>query len=217
MNNPSALLRRAFAALLFATILPLAVRAGPPLICHPYDITGSGWKTLPGGTKDHFGLSADYDRTNVVRDTLALLTPDTPIIVRMETLRRAALYATNGLSAWHENRAYGENDRTLALGLLAKLRERTLDAAGPRALALFDLGFYAETLRQARLDPALDGYALLAKVAELRPADTDVQFALALASVSPKRAEHPAHLAQARAGAKPGTLLAANLRSHFSH
>jgi hypothetical protein len=215
MNTPS-LFRRVLAALLFA-LVPLAVHAGAPLICHPYDISGSGWKSLPSSGKDHFGLSASYDRTNVVNDTLALLTPDTPIIVRMETLRRAALYATNEMSSWRTNKAYGEEDRSLALGLLAKLRERTQDAAMPRDLALFDLGFYAETLRHTRLDPALDGYQLLLKAAESRPHDADIQFALALATAHPKRKEHSAHLASASAGAKPGTLLAANLRTHFAH
>jgi hypothetical protein len=213
MNTP--LLRRVLATLLLAALLPLAVHAGPPLICHPYDISSSGWKSLPGSTKDHFGLSASYDRTNLVNDTLALLTSETPVIVRMETLRRAALYATNEMSAWRTNKTYGEADRALALGLLAKLRERTQDTAMPRDLALFDLGFYAETLRQTRLDPALDGYQLLVKVAELRPDDADVQFALALASVWPKRKDHDTHLASAMAGAKPDTLLATNLRTHF--
>jgi hypothetical protein len=209
-------LPRLLAPLLFAALLPLALQAGPPLICHPYDIRGSAWKSLPGGPKDHFGLSADYDRTHLINDTLALLTPETPVIVRMETLRRAALYATNEMSAWRSpHGTYAQADRDLALGLLARLRERTQDPARPRDLALFDLGFYAETLRQTKLDPALDGYGLLAKVAALRPTDADVQFALALASVWPKRREHAAHLAAATAGARPGTLLAANLRTHF--
>jgi hypothetical protein len=212
--NTSHRLPRALAALLFAAVLPLVVHAGPPLICHPYAI-GKEAKTLPGGTTDHFGLSAAYDRAGLVNDTLALLTPDTPIIVRMETLRRAALYATNEMNAWRSNQSYGEADRSLALGLLTKLRERTQDQAIPRDLALFDLGFYAETLRQTRLDPALDGYQLLLKAAELRPNDADVQFALALTTVSPTRKEHSTHLASASAGAKPGTLLAANLRTHF--
>jgi hypothetical protein len=204
---------RSALAVLCLLVLPASAFAGPPLICHPYAI-GSA-KSLPGGNKDHFGLSASYDRTNLVGDTLALLTPETPVIVRMETLRRAALYATNEMHAWRKNTAYGEAERTVALGLLAKLRERTQDKTLPQDLALFDVGFYAETLRQTRLDPALDGYALLDKVAGLRPTDADVQFALALASVWPQRQEHAAHLAQANAGAKPGTLLAANLRSHF--
>lgn len=206
--------RRALAALLFAVFLPLTVHAGPPLICHPYAIGDA--HSLPGGTKDHFGLSAGYDRANLVNDTLALLTPATPVIVRMETLRRAALYATNEMSAWRSNQPYGEADRALALDLLQKLRARAQAASdATRPLALFDLGFYAETLRQTRLDPALDGYELLAKAAELRPGDPDVQFALALASVYPKRKEHAVHLDSAKAGAKPGTLLTANLRTHF--
>lgn len=214
MNN-TPLLRRAFAALLLA-LLPLAAHAGAPLICHPYAIGDA--PSLPTSNKDHFGLSAAYDRNQVVNDTLRLLTPETPIIVRMETLRRAALYATNEMSAWRTNRAYGEADRVLALGLLQKLRERTQETTGPaQALALFDLGFYAETLRHTKLDPALDGYALLLKSAELRPNDADVQFALALASSSPKRAEHAAHLTLAQSGAKADTLLATNLRSHFQH
>lgn len=206
---------RVLFALLFAVLLPVALHAGPPLICHPYAI-GPDAKSLPGGGKDHFGLSAAYDRTQLVKDTLALLNPAMPIIVRMETLRRAALYATNEMSAWRTPQgSYAQAERDLALGLLHRLRERTQDPVFPRDLALFDLGFYAETLRQTKLDPALDGYALLAKVAELRPADADVQFALALASVWSKRKAHTAHLDSALAGAKPGTLLATNLRTHF--
>lgn len=105
----------------------------------------------------------------------------------------------------------------LASLLLQKLRERTQDATpADRALALFDVGFYAETLRQINFDPALDGYALLLNAAEFRPGDADIEFALALASAEPKRGQHAAHLAQAKAGARPGTLLAANLASHFS-
>lgn len=213
--NASHPFRRALAALLFVALVSF-VHAGPPLICHPYDISGTKAKSLPGGSKDHFGLSASYDRTNLINDTLSLLTPETPVIVRMETLRRAALYATNEMSAWRANQSYGEADRALALGLLQKLRERTQASnEATRPLALFDLGFYAETLRQTKLDPALDGYELLAKVATLRPNDADIQFALALASVWPKRKEHDAHLAKATAGAQSGTLLAVNLRSHF--
>lgn len=203
----------ALTALCLSLLLPTVVLAGPPLICHPYSIGEA--KSLPGGTKDHFGLSPAYDRTSLIRDTLGLLTPETPVIVRMETLRRAALYATNEMSAWRTNGTYSQPDRDLALGLLARLQARTEDPTQPRDLSLFDLGFYAETLRQTKLDPALDGYAFLLKAAALRPGDADVRFALALASVWPRRPEHTAHLAQANAAAKPGSLLALNLRSHF--
>jgi len=214
MKNPLASVLRAFAVLLFAALLPLAVHAGTPLICHPYAIGDA--PTLPGGSWK--GADPSYDRTNLVRDTLALLTPSTPVLVRMETLRRAAIYATANMRGWNKSTPYTTEDRKIAGDLLEQLRLRTTTATDQtRDLALFDLGFFTETLRQTNLDPALDGYDLLLKVAELRPADADVQFALALASSWPKRRDYTAHLAQATAGAKPGTLLAANLQSHFSH
>jgi hypothetical protein len=201
------------AGLVLALFAPATAHAGPPLICHPYEIGAA--KSLPGGG-DWNEISQTYDRKNLVRDTLALLRPDTPIIVRMETLRRAAIYAAAGMRSW-DKAAYTAEDRALAAGLIAKLRERTQGARGDAlAIALFDIGFFAETLRQARLDPSLDGYALLAKAAELRPQDAEIQFALALASSAPKRAEQAAHLANARAGAKSGTLLAVNIASHFA-
>jgi hypothetical protein len=196
----------------FALLAPVRIFAGPPLICHPYDIADA--QTLPGGN-DRFNTSASYDRTHLLTDTLGLLKPDTPVLVRMETLRRAAIYATGNLRTWNGQK-YTNVDKELAAALIAKLQERTATAnATTRALALFDLGFFSESVRQTGLDPALDGYALLVKSAETLKNNPDVEFALALASSSPKRAEHADHLARARALAKPGSLVAANLESHF--
>jgi len=199
--------------LLASGLLASLAHAGTPLICNPYSIGNA--RSLPAG--DWKGVDPRYDRTRLVDDTLALLTPETPILVRMETLRRAAIYATGNLRKW-QGVSYTSDDRAIALALLDGLRARTTQLTEANAdLALFDLGFFAETLRQTQLDPALDGYPLLLKVAAARPQDADVQFALALASVYPDRKpDHGAHLQQARAGAKPGTLLAANLQSHFS-
>lgn len=203
---------RLLPALLFAALLPLALHAGTPLICHPYAIGNA--PSLPGG--EWKGANPGYDRTHLVRDTLALLTPEMPVLVRMETMRRAAIYATANMRGWSKNTPYTTEDREIAGALLGKLRTRATEATDKtRDLALFDLGFFTETLRQTNLDPALDGYDLLLKAAELRPADADVQFALALASFWPKRRDYAAHLAQATAGAPSGSLLAANLRSHF--
>jgi hypothetical protein len=201
-------------ALLFAAILPLVSHAGTPLICHPYNIGEA--KSLPAGNWK--GCDPKYDRSQLVNDTLALLTAETPVLVRMETLRRAAIYTTGNLRGW-DGGSYTTDDRRIANGLLGKLRERTQQATdSTRALALFDLGFFSETLRRTDLDPSLDGYAFLTKAAELRPGDADIQFALAVASAYPDRKSvHAAHLSQARAGAKADTLLAANLRSHFQH
>jgi hypothetical protein len=210
-------LPRAVQTTLFALalVLPSLAFAGPPLICHPYEI-GSA-KSLPGGNWGH-GVSGSYDRKNLVDDTLELLTPAMPVIVRMETLRRAVIYATANLRGWEKN-GYTAQDRELAAGLLEKLRSRSTNASDTtRALALFDLGFYAETLKQAGIDPAIDGYALIAKAAELRGGgvDPELEFALALASSSRvQRSRQLDHLAKARAGAEKNPLLVTNLASHF--
>ncbi len=199
-----------------AVLVAAPLHAGTPLICHPYAIGAAA--SLPGSTGDWKGVNPNYDRTNLQRDTLALLRPDTPIIVRMETLRRAAIYATAGMRGWSTSQGFSAEDRANASGLLEQLRARTTDKKDAhRALALFDLGFFAETLRHAGVDRSIDGYALLVEARELRGPDADVEFALALASSWPnRRSEHADHLARARAGAKPGSLLTANLASHFS-
>jgi hypothetical protein len=211
-------LRRRIAPLLaplaLVAIAVTPVFAGPPLICHPYAIGDA--KSLPSGS-GKYETSPTYDRTHLVADTLALLTPETPILVRMETLRRAAIYAAGTLRIWNGEK-YTNLDHQLTAQMVAALRERTTSLPeAVRPHALFDLGFFAETVRQLELDPALDGYALIQKAAASLPADPAVEFALALASVRPQRAEHAAHLAKARAAAKPGTLIAANLNTHFGN
>ena len=81
---------------------------------------------------------------------------------------------------------------------------------------MFDVGFFTETLRHTGVDKSLNGYDVLVKALELRGPDPEMEFALALASSWPKQKQHQEHLARARAGAKPGSLLASNLASHFS-
>jgi hypothetical protein len=205
---------RGLATLGLIALLSASVHAGTPLICHPYIIGAA--KSLPGSDGDWKGVNPNYDRTHLVGDTLALLTPETPIIVRMETLRRAAIYATAGMRGWSDKAGFNAEDRANTTALLETLRARTKDAKGPDlALAIFDVGFFTETLRQTGMDKSLDGYALLLKARQLRGPDADMEFALALASSWPKRAEQTEHLARARAGAKTGSLLASNLESHF--
>jgi hypothetical protein len=202
------------ALVLFA---PAMARAGTPLICHPYAIGDA--KSLPGSDGDWKGVNPAYDRSHLVRDTLALLAPDTPVIVRMETMRRAAIYATAGMRGWGAASGpdFNAEDRANTNALLEKLKERAATATGAgKALALFDVGFFTETLRHTGVDNSLDGYELLVKARELRGPDADMEFALALACSWPvKRAELSQHLARARAGAKPNSMLATNLASHF--
>ena len=67
--------------------------AGPPLLCHPFDIGAA--KSLPwSGASSWFDGQPGYDIKHLADDTVAVLTPAVPVIVRMETLRRAAIYAS---------------------------------------------------------------------------------------------------------------------------
>src|SRR5580765_864154 len=114
--------------------LALPALAGPPFTCHVFDI-GSA-KSLPwGGNNNWLGMRDDYDFHHVVADTEALLTPSTPTLVRMETLRRASLYASR--------------DRAVAEQLIAAMMSR-VHAAGPtgQAIALFDAGYVVEALSE---------------------------------------------------------------------
>jgi len=66
--------------------------AGPPLICHAIDIGTA--QSLPwSSTGWNLTGHENYDVGRVVADTLALLVPETPVLVRMETMRRATLFA----------------------------------------------------------------------------------------------------------------------------
>src|SRR3954453_6166111 len=107
--------------------------AGPPLVCVPYDIGTA--RSLPWDADGHAwkGMRADYRVSQLTGDTLALLTPGTPIIVRMETLRRAALYATRNTG--------------IARDLLTTLLDRA-KSKGADSLASFDAGYLLETYKQ---------------------------------------------------------------------
>lgn len=208
------------AVLCFAAV----AQAGPPLICHTIEIGQA--KSLPW-TSHNWKLSGGetYDTKNLVRDTLEILAPDTPVLVRMETLRRATLYA--------------RKDPVAAKELLTRLHARATSAESSGhsdALAWFDVGYLAETYKQwigknlphmtdgMRMDsnPAagVDGYALVKKALTLRGAalhgdDPQMEFAAALITFSGPAAEHREHAQKAIAGAKTDALLAQNLATRF--
>src|SRR5467141_835394 len=210
-----------FAGGLIAALLCLATvsQAGPPLRCHTIE-TGQA-KSLPW-ISHSWNLSGgeNYDTKNLVRDTLEILAPDAPVLVRMETLRRATLYA--------------RKDPLAAKELLARLHARATSAESSGhadALAWFDTGYLAETYKQwigqnlphmtddMRLDPnpaaGVDGYALVKKAIGLRGPDPQMEFAAALITLSDPQEEHRQHALRAIAGAKTDSLLAQNLASHF--
>jgi len=216
---------RLFRCLCFAAILKAillfagSALAGPPLICHAFEIGQA--KSLPLASRSwNLSGSENYDTRNLAKDTLEILAPDTPVLVRMETLRRATLYA--------------RKDTVAAQELLARLHARATaaESAGhPDALAWFDAGYLVETYKQwigvnlphmtdgMRMDPnpatGADGYAMIKKAIGLRGADPQMEFAAALITLSGPRDEHAPHAQKALAGAKTDSLLAQNLATHF--
>src|ERR1700730_172047 len=109
-------------------------QAGPALICHPIEIGQA--QSLPWVEWNHKG-STGYDVKNVTRDTLAILDSTPPVLVRMETLLRATIYA--------------RQDSEVAKELITRLQTRAAnsDAAGrPDALAWFDDGYLVEAYKR---------------------------------------------------------------------
>jgi len=205
---------RSLVALGMVLMLAAVAEAGPPLICHPFDAgsaqllpwaQGQGWNTP----------DKSYDVKKLTADTLKLLTPDAPVLARMENLRRATIYAGS--------------DRQVAAELMTAVMKRAQSAEGARdPLAQFDAGYLVETYRQAahiykwdmltsaertkwalRTEPSsVDGYALVTKAIGMTGTNPDMEFAASLMKDGPVAAEHRR---KAMAGAKPGSLLARNL------
>ena len=201
------------------TVTASTALAGPPLLCHPFDI-GSA-RSLPwDGTSAWWQGRADYNLQNLVADTEAILTPSTPVIVRMETLRRAALYASL--------------DSKVAAALLSSVTARanagTQSAIG--ASALFDAGYLTETYKQiamlrgerqfadrartvAGVVGSADGTAMINRAITQSPGDASMQFAAALVAATANRTAYRDHADKARKGAAQDTLLARNIDKLF--
>jgi hypothetical protein len=209
--------RLAILFLVAAAYFPNVALAGPPLICHTIEIGDA--KSLPWVSHSwNLDGGENYDTRNLVRDTLEILGPNAPVLVRMETLRRATLYA--------------RKDPGAAKGLLARLQARaaSAEASGHAdALAWFDVGYLAETYKQwigqpwmrinkDEQNPAsgLDGYALVQKALALRGPDPQMEFAAALIALSGHQTVHGEHAQKAIAGAKSDPLLARNLATRFT-
>jgi hypothetical protein len=208
--SPHVTRARGAAALLLVLLVVSTAFAGPPLLCHPFDIGPA--RSLPwAGIASWYHGRSDYDRSTLVRDTEALLAQDVPVVVRMETIRRAAIYAS-------------EDARTAA-ALVARFGAR---ARSSDPLALLDAALLTETLRQlGRLgeSPALrervrvaravvgqdDGRDYLTRALASRPHDPAYAFAAALVEAGTNRQAFEAYAKRARAGAAQDSLLARNL------
>ena len=199
--------------------LAATAQAGPPLICHAISIGQAA--SLPWST-DGRSWAGDqhYNVGNLAHDTLAILDSNPSVLVRMETLRRATIYA--------------RQDPHVAKELLTRLYSRAMrsEAPGkPDALAWFDAGYLVECYKEwigqnlphmtdgLRLDPNpatdLDGYAWVQKAISMRGHDAEMEFAAALITLEGPARSRREHVEAAMAGAKSDALLAQNLTSHF--
>lgn len=212
-----------FRALMCAVLLLVAMlagqqqaQAGPLLICHQYEIGNA--KSLPWAGNEWRDVKKDYDLNRLVNDTLALLTPDAPVLARMETLRRATIYAV--WSKVDYKVGYAGNTDRVARELMERLLSRVRDAERKGSvdpLALFDAGYFAESWKMAepKSAPQVDGYALVTKASSLRRNEATMEFAAALITSYADKTAHRAHLQKALDGAPEGSLLARNLATHF--
>jgi hypothetical protein len=214
---------------LAALLLAGTAVAGPPLICHPF-VTAEGAQLLPWvPSRNWYSPDRHYRVENLTADTLRLLTPEAPLLSRMENLRRATLYAS----------ADSQVGTELLLALLARAETPATDARAA-ALAQFDVGYLVETYRQ--LDQAvrygmldgkgrddllavfaasataadvakvvdLDGRTLVRRVQEQVPA-LAAELELAAALMSPDNATAAVHRARAAAAAPAASAIAQNL------
>ena len=201
--------RRLFIALTALFALATPALAGPPLICHPFE-TGGGkliaWGSGPGWNSPQAG----YDLKNLVADANAVLTPDAPLLARMENMRRATIYAMR--------------DPEIANELLKLVVNRALSTTND-GRAWFDAGYLIESYKQAvhmRTDrkPELrawaavdetiriDGYGWVKKAMAMGAPSAEMEFAASLMTRDPIASSHRA---KALAAAGSGSLVAQNI------
>ncbi|MBK5298521.1 MAG: hypothetical protein JJE40_15320 [Vicinamibacteria bacterium] len=216
MPTPIRLVAAGSLTLSLLTMTPPRAEAGPPAICHQFNTggapslpwaEGSGWRRTV----------ATYDLQRLTDDTLRLLTPTTPVLARMETIRRATIYAST--------------DARVASELLSRVLGRAIDgvASGPaNRPALFDAGYLVESYRQANLiykyemlsgaeksawqlretPKGLDGYSWITSALAMGPTDPEMEFGASRVTEGPTS---QAHVRKALSAARAGTPLAANL------
>ena len=193
---------------LFAT----AAFAGPPLICFPFQTDGG--KLIAWGSGASWNTpDRSYDIRKLAADTTAVLTADSPVLTRMENLRRATIYAMR--------------DPQVAQQLLKSVMDRAL-ATTTDGRAWFDAGYLIETYKQAAaireisnpqlrawaaVDETLrvDGYNWVKKAMAMTAPDAEMEFA---ASLMTQGTISSSHRSKALAGASKGGVLARNLAAH---
>ena len=109
-------------------VVPIAL-AGPPLVCFPLDVGNAASLPWAAAARGWNSPSATYDVRRLPDDTVALLDDKAPVIVRMETLRRAAIYSGSAAGA----------GRRLLKMLKGRIDQQVPGRTG--ALYLFDYGY----------------------------------------------------------------------------
>ncbi len=198
-------MHKRFLVLVSLTALATHAQAGPPLVCHAFNTGGA--KSLPWAVSSNWNSpDPTYDLKRLIPDTLSLLSPEAAVVVRMETMRRAAIYANK--------------EPRIAYDLLSRVMARALETGS--SLAMFDAGYLVETYKQVHLaDRAagyvslaadLDGYAWVVKAIRLGGDTASMEFAAALMRDRPWPNEH---FRKALAASSEGSLLANNIVHQF--
>ncbi len=213
MNKPFAFFAAAIAA---GSIWCTSAAAGPPLICFPYEIGEA--RSIPWGG-DAFTRSSGYDTSNLVKDTLSVLKTEKSALVRMETIRRAAIYLRD------------EKSTARAVELLAKASWKAMDIelegertgkASHASAAWFDAGFMAATFQQIGIDVGwkpgvgehVHGYTWVAKALAGAGDDPEMEFGAAVMLADRRSGSYKGHLVRALQGAPPGSPIAKSIASN---
>jgi hypothetical protein len=175
--------------------------AGPPLICHSYSIGND--TSLPWVTDKNSWNNPDpkYNTHNLANDTVKLLNSGMPLLTRMETLRKAAVYSAKDTAAG------------LDLGSRLMARALTSEAKGEsNSIALFDAGYFVESMKQmsliskVSLFASVDGSDWVKRSVPGLKDKLVAEYALGLMD-----SEWPnEHIRRAILGAQEGSLLAEN-------
>ncbi|MEM7245733.1 MAG: hypothetical protein AAF533_10340 [Acidobacteriota bacterium] len=205
--------RLVLSAALLTALSASSALAGPPLLCHPLEIGEA--ESLPWQeAKAWRGLADGYDTSRIAADTLKLVAAESSPVVRMETLRRAAVYCLKSR----------ETTRDLLLGLSARAA-----SSEPDSVARFDLAYFLAACRQGReffereghedlleLFEDFDVRGVILESARARPEQADFLLAAAVLTEMGSRSEHQRHVRRVRAAARPGTLSWRNVRARYA-
>lgn len=195
-------------ATLTLIVLAGSALAGPPLICHSHSIGND--TSLPWGADKNSWNNPDpkYNAENLTADTLKLLDSGKPLLTRMETLRRAAVYSGKNTAA-----GLKLANRLIARALVSEVTGQN------NSLALFDAGYFVESMKQmshiskSNAFSDIDGYDWAKRSLPGLQDKLAAEYALGLMQAETSWPNE--HIRRAVTGAQEGSLLAQNLLKHF--